>query len=560
MGLVLFAGVAVRSHAQDRLDLPAVKPVMTCDQLAKTDLGKVYDYPATITSATLLDTPKGKYCKVIGKVQQSTIFEVDLPLEHWTQRFLELASNSSAIANGGSCAPALNGDLAVAFSSSGRSGSRENATWTSDLQQRIDSAYRGIHATTLAAKAVIKVFYGQPQRFSYFMGCSAGGRAAMHEVERFPDDFDGVSAGSPVLIDSQHNIFYHPWESYINKRADGSRILAKSRIGILHDAVMAHCATVSGALDGVLLQPTACQFDSAWVQCKAGATDTLKCLTAEEVGVVENLYKGPGDGKGHHFEIAGFAMGSENIWGLSTVDHVANPEAKEGWQMKRLLPPPESNKDNATLENEFRFNQEWFEKTLVLAPLYNAANTNIRPFQERGGKLILWNGAEDLTVQPEISVAYYQGVQKELGAKMTDSFMRLFMIPGFGHCEGGEMPFQFDTLTPLMAWTELHRAPAMILAGKAAAGGTSGPVLYGGPHNPVAWPNQPNAFTRPIYPFPNMARYSGKGDPNNAASYESVKSGAPVPQKFYPEMTLLIAPNTQKFYHVENGQLVPDQK
>ena len=558
--MVLLAGLAVQAQAADRMDLAAVKPVMTCDQLAKIDLGKVYDYPATITSATVLDTPKGQFCKVLGKLQQSTIFEVDLPLTHWSQRLLDLASNASAIANGGSCAPAVNGDLAVAFASQSRSGPRENAAWTADLQLRIESAYRANHATVLTAKALIKQFYGQPQRFAYFMGCSTGGRQALTEAQRFPDDFNGISAGSPVAIDSVHNIFYHPWESYINKRADGSRILAKSRIGILHAAVMAHCAAVSGAVDGVLLQPTACKFDPSWVQCPAGATDTSKCLTAEEAGVVENLYEGPGDSKGHHFEIAGFSMGSENMWGLSTADRVANPEAKEGWQIKRLLPPPESNKDNATLEDEFRFNQEWFEKTLVLAPLFNGANTNIRPFQEHGGKLILWNGAEDLTVQPEISVAYYQGVQKELGAKTTDSFMRLFLIPGFGHCEGGEIPFQFDVLSPLMAWTELRRAPTMILAGKAAAAGTSGPALYGGAHYPLASPNQSNEYTLPIYPFPYMARYSGKGDPKDATNYESVKSGAQIPKKFDTEAITLIGPNNQKFYHVENGQLVPDKK
>jgi feruloyl esterase len=562
--LVLLAG-SVQAWAADRMDLPVVKPVMTCDQLAKINLGNLYGYPATITSSMVMETPKGQFCRVTGKVQQSTLFEIDLPLEHWTQRFLELASNSSAISNAGSCAPAVNGEFAVAFTGGGGGGDQGRTglrgdTRALDLQLRIDSAYRGSHASVLASKAVIKAFYGQPHRFAYFMGCSGGGRQAMQEVERFPEDFDGVSAGSPVLIDSQHNIFYHPWESYINKRTDGRRILATSRIGILHDAVMAHCAAVSGNLDDVLLQPTACKFDPAWVQCPAGAADTSMCMTAEEVGVAGKLYEGPGDGKGHHFEIAGFSMGSEKMWGLSTADHVANPEAKEGRQMKRLLPPPESNKDNETLENEFRFNQEWFEKTLVLSPLFNAANTNIRAFRQHGGKLILWNGAEDLTVQPEISVAYYQGVQKELGTKTTDSFMRLFIIPGFGHCEGGEIPFQMEILEPLMAWTELHRVPAMILAGK-AADDVDRPSLYardGGVHNPVGRPDLPNKFTRPIYPFPNMAHYSGKGDPYDAASYESVKSGAPVPQKFDTEVKTLIGPNTQKFYHVENGKMLPD--
>jgi len=307
----------------------------------------------------------------------------------------------------------------------------------------------------------------------------------------------------------------------------------------------------------------------------------------EEVGVVENLYKGSGDGAGHHFEISGFPMGSELRWQLSTADHFGDPETKEGFQLKRMLLPPESDKDEVTLENGFAFNQEWFDKILVLAPLYNAGNTNLRPFQERGGKLILWNGAEDLTIQPEISVAYYQGVQKVLGAIQTDMFMRLFVIPGMGHCSGGDIPFQLDLLTPLMAWTELHRAPTMLTGGKAAAGqngpgagGAGTPNAAGragvqgapagaprggtggawGVHSPLATPSRPNEFTRPIYPFPYMARYTGKGDPNDATSYEPVKSAALIPEVFDTEATRLIGPNTQKFYHVENGHLVPDKK
>ena len=579
VSLFWVAGFASPARAADYLDLQVVRPVMPCDQLAKADLSKVGNSPMAIKSAAVRDTPKGQFCMVVGSIEPATLFEVDLPIDHWTQRFEMNPSNASLIANAGSCAPALNGEFAVAFDNLGHSGGglRTDTSWTPNLQLRIDFAYRANHETVLAAKALIKAFYGQPQRFSYFVGCSEGGREALTEAQRFPQDFDGISAGSPVAIDSTHNIFFHPWESYVNRRPDGSRILAAGRMHILHDAVLEHCAAAAGLLDGVLLQPTACKFDPSWVQCKAGTSDTSNCLTAEEVGVVENLYAGPGDGKRHHFEIAGFAMGTEHRWGLSTADHVANPEAKEGWQLRRLLAPPESGKTATELEDAFAFNQEWYDKTLTLAPLYNAGNTNLRPFEQHGGKLILWNGAEDLTVQPELSVAYYEGVEKELGAKQTDTFMRLFVVPGVGHCNGGDLAFQLDLLSPLMAWTELHRAPEMIIGGKPAekspaanggggqnagqragmSGGTGGAW---GLHDPFSTAFRPNEFTRPIYAFPYMARYSGKGDPKDAASYERVKSAAPDPQIFDTEAIKLIGPNTQKFYHVDNGQLVPDGK
>jgi feruloyl esterase len=555
VALVLCTSVPAQTRAVDRIDLAVIRPVMTCDQLGKADLGTVDGRRVTLQSAVVMDTPKGPYCKVGGSVDELAVFEVSLPLEHWTQRLVQMASNSSVIANAGSCAPALNGEMVVVFNNMAPGG-RGSAPPVTSLQKRLDAARNNpAHITVQAAKAMIRIFYGQPQRFAYFMGCSAGGGQALGEVQRFPEDFDGVSAGSPLMISTVHNIFFHPWESYINKRADGSRILASSRMPLLHKAVMEHCAARAGELDGVLLQPTACKFDPAWVACGAGTADTSKCLTAEEVSVVEKLYDGPGDGRGHHFEIAGFSMGSELRWGLSTADHVANPEAGIGPRLKAALAPPDSDKSPEELQREFDYTQEWFDKILVLAPMFDSTNTNIRPFQQRGGKLILWNGAEDLTIQPEISVAYYQGVQKELGITRTDAFMRLFMIPGYGHCGGGEIPFQFDILTPLMAWTELHRAPTIILAGKGAEGasGSSDFARY-----PLAAPDQRNQFTRPIYPYPYMARYSGKGDPKHAANYKSVKSAAPVPQKFDTEVTTLIAPNNKKFYHVENGRPVPD--
>ena len=192
---------------------------------------------------------------------------------------------------------------------------------------------------------------------------------------------------------------------------------------------------------------------------------------------------------------------------------------------------------------------------------------------------------------PTISVAYYQGVQKQLGVQTTDNFMKLFILPGVGHCGGGDDgPSQVDVLTPLMAWTELHRAPTKLVAGKTAGGGgpggpgdpgpgvgqggpgqgapgpggqpgQAGPGGPGGPGRsryPYPSPAQPTTFTRPLYPYPYIARYSGNGDPTDAANYEPVKSSAPDPLPFNTEATTLIGPDNQKFYRVENGALVAD--
>jgi len=320
---------------------------------------------------------------------------------------------------------------------------------------------------------------------------------------------------------------------------------------------------VSSAVDGILQMPAACKFDPAWVRCPAGAPDSSKCLTAEEATVAQKLYEGASDDAGHRFELGGFPLGSEKYWSLSTASRLGDTHLPGG-DLKYLLPLADSDVPVKTLDTAFQFTQEWFDKTLPLAPLYNGANTDLRPFQKHGSKLILWHGAADLMVQPTSSIAYYRGVQKALGEKLTDSFMRFFLLPGVGHCGNGEGPSQADLLTPLMAWTELHRAPEVIIVGKTA--GREGPPPDGEPNaavrrtavRPYASPDQPTVLTKPVYPFPSLVRYSGKGDPKDAANYTRVKG--PAIDGLIPnsEALKLIGPDNQKTYHAENGKLVAD--
>lgn len=591
---LLTAALAPRAQAANYLNLPQVNPVITCEQLAKVDLSQAAGAPVTITSATVTDTPRGPFCKVTGSVQPTIGFEVDLPMDHWTQRYAQggcgayCGSIHVGIDKSSSCMPALNGEFVVASDDLGHLGGMGSpggeAAFGADPQKKIDFAYRANHETALVSKALIKAFYGQPQKFSYFVGCSDGGREALAEAQRFPDDFDGISAGAPVAIINVHNSFFHAWETAVNKRADGTNILLRSRVKMLHDAVVAHCAAKSGVDEGVLQEPRSCKFDPAWAQCAAGASDVSKCLTVEEMGVVQKIYAGPFDAAGNHFEFSGFPVGSEADWHMpaSATAAAGGPggASMTGGSLKYLLLPMVSEESAADLSAKFDFTEEWFKKVAELAPLYNAANTNLHPFQQHGGKLIVWHGGSDTSVPPSTSIAYYQGVQTELGADVTDKFMRLFILPGVGHCSGGDGPAQVDVLIPLMAWTELNQAPRMLLVGKTAnqnetmgpgipgpggpggPGGPNGPGGPGGPGGgkpPYSSPAQPTMYTRPVYPFPYIAHFTGKGDPKDAGNYEPVKSLVSAPQVFNTEATKLIGPNNQKFYHVENGQLVADE-
>jgi hypothetical protein len=567
-GLLLISGFASSAHAADYANLAVAKPLMACDQLAQADVRTADGAKVTIKTATTRETDKGPYCRVTGSVEPGIAFAGDLPLNNWTQRFVQGTQGNEGIQRAGGCMPALNGEIAVVVEGGGR-GANANpdpaaATWGTTPQARINSAYMGQHMTSVAFKGVIKAFYGQGPKYSYMIGCSGGGGETLMNAERFPGDFDGYSIGAPPMYMTVHDLgFWHGWEYRANQRADGSIVLAKEKLPILHEAVIQHCGAVSGLIDNDLQQPTLCTFQKSWVQCAAGATDTSKCLTAEEANVAEQLYLGPNDGK-NFFEMSGFPLGSEMNWRLSTQGKPSDGEGATPRGIHSFIMPPESGKSTQELMSYFAFSQEWYDKTVEMRPMFNATNTNLRPLAQLGHKILLWNGAEDNTVEPAGTIHYFQSVQKEMGVKETDAFMRFFLLPGVGHCGGGDSANQVDILTPLMAWVETKKAPVVIVASKPvpAAGGRGGgrgaPAAPGAPPNnpPYAAPDLATVYTRPIYPFPNVAKYKGTGDPNDAANYVEDKGPMTKPQVFTNEAARLVGPNNQKFYKAENGQLV----
>ena len=572
------------AQAADYQNLPVRPAVISCDALGRQSLTGVADAPVSIGSATVVDTAKGRFCKVEGTIAPAIGFEVDLPLEGWTQRYLQggcgglCGMTRVGISNAGRCGPALNGEFVVSGNDMGHRGPMmgpDQASFGADPQKRIDFAYRANHQTALVAKALIRAFYGQPARFSYFVGCSDGGREALIEAQRYPDDFDGVAAGAPATLFQLQNSLYHGWNVVANQRADGSNILLQNRLDILHRAVLVHCAEGSGVKDGLLQDPLSCKVDPAWAQCPPDAADSSQCLSAEEVAVARKLYDGPLDAAGRRLIMGGVLPGSELQWMVPASTHGKSMSNDIASLAISYLILPQVDLSMGNLQ-QLRFDDATFAQLAQLAPLYNATNTNLQPFLQHGGKLILWHGLADTSVTPAVSLAYYQGVQQQLGVAATDSFMRLFLLPGVGHCGGGDGYDQLDVLSPLMAWTELQRAPAALLSGKLVhaapdfmagpppavlpAQGKSGqtaPALHVAPlpSSPLAQPWGEVKATRPVYPWPLIARYRGQGDVNAAASYQPLPSAATLPLVFNSLASSLIGPDNQRNYRVENGRL-----
>mgnify|MGYP003365702782 FL=1 len=577
-GICLLSVLSNLARAADIVSLPVVRPILSCEALDNVDLTHALGAEVHGQKAALLQTPKGKFCKVTGQIAPTISFEVDLPMEHWTQRFLLggcgglCGMTQVGVSNAGACVPALNGEFVMAGDDMGHTGSMmglAQGEFGKDPQKRIDFAYRANHVTALAAKALTAAFYGQAPKYSYFVGCSDGGREALMEAQRYPEDFDGISAGAPAALFAVQNSFYHAWNVRGNQRADGTNILLQNRVGVLHDAVIRHCDTLSGVKDGILEEPRACHFDPVWVQCAAGQSDTSHCLTAEETQAALRLYKGATDAAGRPYIIGGPLPGSELQWALPATARGESMSQGIAASAIAYVIPLQVDEKAADL-TRFHFDDASFATMTKLAPLYNAENTNLRTFHKHGGRLILWHGLADQSISPLNTIAYYQGVQREMGVEQTDSFLKFYLLPGVGHCGNGEGFPQVDFLSPLMAWTESGIAPNAIRTEKTAHGdGPMGPPPEGHgkppaggqihmapmPSQPYARPDAAAIASRPVYPYPYIAQYVGVGDVNDAGNYRPVKLPVSLPVTFASDASSLIGPDNQKQYGVRDGKL-----
>jgi hypothetical protein len=500
--------------------LPAVKPVSSCADLAKLDFTGLDGAPARIDAASEVGAAAGKagYCKVTGYIASDVRFEVRLPLDGWTQRFLMIGcggycgfvgvENDSVLAQSAGCAPLASGAMVTAATDLGH---EKSATFFPDgLWARgnpaaiVDFAYAGMHKSTVLAKALIGAFYGQGPKFSYYSGCSDGGREGLHEVQRFPGDFDGAVIGAPVIDEVATNTFYHAWGVRSNSRPDGSPILTANKMPALIAAVVKAC----GDQQGLIPDPRGCKFDLSTIVCKAGDDDS--CLSQAQADVVRKLWDGPVDGQGNRLSVGDMPVGSEAAWAGTMVPKEAGQkmtlDAVGDYQwsydfpnyMARLGQPTGITNQNMT------FDKAGFDFLQAYSGLYDPTNPDLSAFAKHGGKLIIWQGWSDSGVSPFIALNYVHAVQAAMGADEAGKFLALYMLPGVYHCNlyGGPTTSQEDFLTPMMSWVEDSKAPDRIVVEYSASKDGKIP-----------------AKSRPAYPYPAEVAHAGGGDVNDAASY-----------------------------------------
>lgn len=542
-----------------------------CESLAGLSLTDT-----TITTAQSIPagsfTPPGstaldglpEFCRVAGSIHPTSDsdigFEVWMPVTGWNGRYGQIGNGGFAGSIPfGSMRPALIRGFATAGTDDGHTGSSLDASWALGHPEKlIDYGNRAVHLTSVISQQVVAAFYGQDANYTYFVGCSDGGREGMVEFQRYPADFDGWVVGAPAYAQSRL-LSGFVWDEQAITATPGSALPA-DKLRLLTTAVLAKCDAQDGIADGVVADPRRCHFDPGVLQC-TGA-DAPTCLSADQVTAVRKIYAGPSNPRTGLPIYPGFEPGAEADpldWPL----WITNPDGT-GTASYQLAFGAGAFKYMVFDDPNYDYRSFDFDKDFRLArrkldPVGGAYNPRLAGIRSAGKKIIHYHGWADTALTPRGSIDYYRAVAAVLGgarlpngvgavasfieleqlievAKLLDAdrpsngnglpqiadFYRLFMAPGMAHCSGGPGPNSFgqnyalnalspdpqhDVVQAIVDWVENGTAPDRIIATK-----YNNDVVGAG-----------NVLrTRPLCPYPQVAKYNGSGSTDDAANFSCV--------------------------------------
>ncbi|MEO8937563.1 MAG: tannase/feruloyl esterase family alpha/beta hydrolase [Burkholderiaceae bacterium] len=505
---------------------PAPPPTAQTDASACAALsGTAYGDNTTVTTATWVadDTTiggaavKAPFCRVVAAAKptgdSNVGFEVWLPTrDTWNGKFQGVGSGSSAGSIGyAAMVQPLAARYATMATDNGhisdltRPNGAAEQTWALGHPEKvIDFAYRAEHVSTQRAKDILASYYGKAQSKSYFVGCSQGGHHALMEASRFPEDYDGIVAGAPAW-EWMNLMAAELWNSEPSLH-DATAIVAP-KLTVLNSAIVAACDANDGVTDGVVNDPRTCTFNPAVLQC-TGA-DAANCLTAAQVGAAQQIYGGAKQSNGTVI-FPPYTRTSETGWGLYSG---ATPGGS-GFDFFRYTVFQDPTFNNANFNFDTDFNRAK-ASTIAgqLVPTVFNAGSDLAPFKARGGKLLIYHGWADQQITPLSSIDYYNRVVSLQGVGETNTFLRMFMVPGMNHCAGGPGP-QFiggssgkpavadadhDVVLALDRWVTQGTAPDTLIASRIA--------------------NNVVTRTRPLCVYPKAAVWKGTGSTDDAANF-----------------------------------------
>jgi hypothetical protein len=447
--------------------LPAVPAAMKCDALTNVVMSIPNEAPLRVTHAEeATQGTAAPFCRVQGYVAPQVAFELHLPLKAWTQRLLFTGCGGfcgrvvrpNVPATDG-CAAFDDGTFALAMTDMGHTAPQADTVWADNNPQgRIDFGYRAVHVVTLASKLLIERFYGQVPKYAYFSGCSDGGREAMMEAERYPEDYNGIISGSSMVNATMNNSLYHVWVMQHLMRRDGSLRLTDAQLKQLHAAVLSVCAKANEADSDLVIDPSTCHFDPAMLECGKAASP---CFNVEQVADIRALYQGPVDSTGRALYF-GLPPGSELNWNAQA----DNSKTYAATFLEAFSGPRRQAVDLWAVT----FDDAMAKALAQTAREMNSTDPNLKAFSQHGGKVILWHGWSDTGVPPFSSVAFARAVQTTVGQAETDKFLKLYMLPGVYHCGNGPGADKMDLLTEITRWVEDGVAPAQVEARKRVDG------------------------------------------------------------------------------------------
>lgn len=527
----LLVSMLAACGGSDDDDAPAPPPPVAAEPLScdSTALAAVELDGATVTGAERIPagsyTPQGSrtafddlpaFCRITAKATPTTASLIEF--EVWVPEDPDWNGKMVVTGNGGyspalsyrDMAYAMRQGYAVVGGDTGHQSSDPNEMfWGVGQPEKIrDWGSRSIHAITAPSRALVGGHKAQSPSRAYYYGCSTGGHQGFAEMQRYPEDFDGVIAGAPGHNRTRLNVeFLHRFQANRVPNTDTPTILSAAKARLITERAVAACDTIDGVPDGVIEDPRACTsdyFDVGSLQCTGVETDD--CLTADQIEVARKIYAGPTNPRTGEQIYPGYPVGTEASWSGYWGSNA--PVRADYWRLWVF--------DNPQWDWwSFDYDRDLAFADAKIGPLVDQTSTDLSAFKAAGGKAIVYHGWQDAVVNALDTIAYHDAVQAAQGGpQATQDFFRLFLAPGMGHCSGGAGPTVFgnsgiqapnatadnDLLMALDRWVEQGQPPERIVAARVA-------------DNTVT-------RTRPLCPYPQKAVYKGSGSTDDAANFD----------------------------------------
>ena len=519
---VILAGVAMSQTRPSAWASPVVTAAGSCETLAALALPHARIEAAQLVPAGAFVAPGGRgrdggaapaapgagapgrgpvpnpylgmpaFCRVSAKLTPTADSDINaevwLPASGWNGKYEAVGGGGWAgVISYAAMAAAVTAGYATASTDTGHTGGTADFA-LGHPEKLADFGYRAIHETTVFAKPIIDAFYGRAAQVSFFNGCSTGGRQAITEAQRYPNDFDAIVAGASAWDGMRMHAERVAVSQIVNSNPDG--VIPAVKLPMIHAAVLDACDALDGVKDGVIENPLRCQFDYAKLACKSA--DGPDCLTRGQVESAKALTSPLRNAKtGKVIDQRHLMPGAE--LGFATLGGAAPLGLSSSGLANILFKDP--NWDWHTFEAAKDFERAAQADGGALF----SGDPNLKPFFDRGGKLLMYHGWTDPQVTPLESTIYYDKVLNTVGKDAAAKGIALYMIPGMNHCQGGAGTDTFDKMAAIEGWVATGSAPKQIIASHRTAGKVD--------------------RTRPLCRFPEVAKYKGAGDTDDAANF-----------------------------------------